>query len=94
MKASNEIICAVLTDWGKMRDKNEDNYIRAEKKDLAVVGVIDGVGGYEGGEIASELCKKSIEQSFEQEGDWRLLAEKKLSVVTTKANNLIYDEVG
>ena len=92
MKASNEIICAVLTDLGKMRDKNEDNYIRAEKKDLAVVGVIDGVGGYEGGEIAAELCKKSIEQSFEQEGDWRLLAEKKLSAVTTKANNLIYDE--
>ena len=92
MKASNEIICAILTDLGKMRDNNEDNYIWVEKKDLAVVGVIDGVGGYEGGEIAAELCKKSIERSFEKEADWRLLAEKKLSAVTTKANNLIYDE--
>ncbi len=92
MKTSNEITCTVLTDLGKIRKNNEDNYILVEKKGLVVIGVIDGVGGYEGGEIAAELCKKSIEQNFEQETDWRLLAEKKLLAISIKANNLIYDE--
>ena len=44
-----------ITDRGKQRDNNEDTFI-AEKvlKDRYVMAcVIDGVGGYEGGEIAA-----------------------------------------
>lgn len=92
MEKNNEIICTVLTDLGRVRQNNEDNFILVEKKGFVVIGVIDGVGGYEGGEIAAELCKKSIEQNFEQDADWRLLAEKKLLTMSIKANNLIYDE--
>jgi len=50
------------TDTGKIRDNNEDTFI-AEKTaggDLVIACVIDGVGGYSGGEIASAIARKSI----------------------------------
>ncbi|HKG06587.1 MAG TPA: PP2C family serine/threonine-protein phosphatase [Pedobacter sp.] len=51
-----------ITDTGKVRDNNEDTFI-AEKiagSDLVIACVIDGVGGYAGGEIASAIAKKSV----------------------------------
>lgn len=51
-----------ITDTGKMRDNNEDDFI-AEKivKDRYTMGcVIDGVGGYEGGEVATQIVKETI----------------------------------
>lgn len=55
---------ALKSDIGKVRKQNEDETIfyRSEKLDhLYVFGVIDGVGGHDGGEIASGIFKKSIE---------------------------------
>ena len=55
-----------ITDTGKMRDNNEDDFI-AEKilKDRYVMGcVIDGVGGYEGGEVATEIARGTILHYF------------------------------
>ncbi len=51
-----------ITDTGRMRDNNEDNFIaQAVKKDRFILAcVIDGVGGYEGGEVAAEIAKQSI----------------------------------
>src|ERR1700755_1213959 len=51
-----------ITDAGKMRDNNEDNFI-AQKilNGKYITGcVIDGVGGYEGGEIAAALARTAI----------------------------------
>src|SRR5687767_2912174 len=51
-----------ITDTGKMRDNNEDDFI-AEKilKDRYIMGcVIDGVGGYEGGEVATQIARETI----------------------------------
>jgi serine/threonine protein phosphatase PrpC len=51
-----------ITDTGKVRDNNEDTFI-AEKtsgNDLIIASVIDGVGGYSGGEIASAIARRSI----------------------------------
>ena len=51
-----------LTDTGRLRDNNEDAFI-AQKlpgSSLIVACVIDGVGGYEGGEIAAQLAKDTI----------------------------------
>jgi len=44
-----------LTDTGKLRDNNEDAFIaeRTKTGNLIVACVIDGVGGYEGGEVAA-----------------------------------------
>ena len=53
-----------ITDTGRVRDNNEDTFI-AEKtsgNDLIIASVIDGVGGYSGGEIASAIARKSILQ--------------------------------
>ena len=53
-----------ITDTGRVRDNNEDTFI-AEKtsgNDLIIASVIDGVGGYSGGEIASAIARRSILQ--------------------------------
>jgi serine/threonine protein phosphatase PrpC len=58
-----------ITDQGKMRDNNEDRFIAqtlpvrqtgTSHKRYVLACVIDGVGGYEGGEIASGLAHDSI----------------------------------
>lgn len=51
-----------LTDTGKLRDNNEDSFIaQATPDNKFIIGsVIDGVGGYEGGEVASALTRTTI----------------------------------
>ncbi len=51
-----------ITDKGKMRDNNEDRFIAQAilQKRYLLACVIDGVGGYEGGEIASALAHDAI----------------------------------
>lgn len=93
MKTSNQIEYALLTDLGKMRTNNEDNYIYAFSNNIMLIGVIDGVGGYEGGEIAAEICKKSVEQDFTKTTDIHLKDTlQKLNKMAVKANNLIFSE--
>lgn len=51
-----------LTDTGRRRQNNEDTFIAAYTDDnrFIVACVIDGVGGYSGGEIAAEIAKEVI----------------------------------
>ncbi|MEP6466100.1 MAG: protein phosphatase 2C domain-containing protein [Parafilimonas sp.] len=51
-----------VTDAGKMRDNNEDNFIaQTIVSGKYIAGcVIDGVGGYEGGEVAAALARTAI----------------------------------
>jgi len=53
-----------LTDTGKVRDNNEDTFIAEMTADAGYVisCVIDGVGGYSGGEIASSIARECILQ--------------------------------
>ena len=55
-----------ITDVGKVRDNNEDTFIAQEIfNDKAILAcVIDGVGGYAGGEIAAEIASESINEYF------------------------------
>lgn len=50
------------TDLGKVRDNNEDVYLTEEISNgqFIIAGVIDGVGGYEGGEVAAAVTKEAI----------------------------------
>jgi serine/threonine protein phosphatase PrpC len=50
------------TDIGKQRQNNEDEFIAQKTTDQAlIIGcVIDGVGGYLGGEIAAAIARESI----------------------------------
>ncbi|HYK45290.1 MAG TPA: protein phosphatase 2C domain-containing protein [Parafilimonas sp.] len=51
-----------ITDTGKMRDNNEDAFIAENVLHDRYIAacVIDGVGGYEGGEIAATLAREAI----------------------------------
>lgn len=51
-----------ITDTGKVRENNEDVFIAEEVMDgrFMLAGVIDGVGGYAGGEVAAALTREVI----------------------------------
>lgn len=80
------------TDMGQIRSNNEDafiaQYIWDENHILAVA--IDGVGGYEGGEIAASLAQKSIVEYLELYSNGERLELLKQAVIF--ANNRIYSE--
>ncbi len=78
------------TDMGRIRTNNEDafisQYIWDEKHILAVA--IDGVGGYEGGEIASAMARDEIVKYLEDYSNGERLDLLKQAVIY--ANNAIY----
>jgi serine/threonine protein phosphatase PrpC len=51
-----------ITDTGKQRDNNEDTFIaqKADDGNFIIACVIDGVGGYVGGEVAAEMARECI----------------------------------
>lgn len=58
-----------ITDVGKRRDNNEDAFIAQtvmHEKFIAAC-VIDGLGGYEGGEVAAQLAKDAVAKQLEHE---------------------------
>lgn len=58
------------TDVGKARDTNEDfYYISNEEDSLKIYILADGMGGYNGGEIASKLAAMSIKGYIESNFD-------------------------
>ena len=55
-----------LTDTGRIRDNNEDAFIAQAvfNKQWVLASVIDGVGGYEGGEVAAAITREEFLNSF------------------------------
>ena len=45
---------------GKVRDKNEDNYLVSDRGKLHIVAVADGMGGHKAGDVASSTAIKVI----------------------------------
>ena len=60
-----------ITDKGKRREKNEDTFFAREipGTPLLIAGVVDGVGGYQGGDIAAEIARSIILESLKSIGD-------------------------
>ncbi|WP_165917222.1 PP2C family protein-serine/threonine phosphatase [Flaviaesturariibacter aridisoli] len=53
-----------LTDTGRQRANNEDAFVARSLPDgRLLLCVIDGVGGYEGGEVAAALAQEALEQA-------------------------------
>jgi serine/threonine protein phosphatase PrpC len=80
-----------LTDTGRQRDNNEDAFIAEPiwKNKFIAACVIDGVGGYEGGEIAAATAKTSILQYFSvPSGSIRVMMQEAI----VSANEKIYIE--
>ena len=57
-----------ITDTGKQRQNNEDAFIAQQQADskFVIACVIDGVGGYAGGEVAAALARESILKRLEK----------------------------
>lgn len=80
-----------ITDPGKLRSNNEDTFIAQPvlNKRFIAACVIDGVGGYEGGEVAASLAHGAILNALHSEkGDIITILKQALSV----ANEAIYKE--
>jgi PPM family protein phosphatase len=65
-----KILSYGLTDVGRRREHNEDNYLVDDELGLYVVA--DGMGGHLGGEMASALAVNTIRSSVKQDCSERL----------------------
>jgi PPM family protein phosphatase len=80
-----------ITDKGRVRDNNEDTFIAeaVQAGNLVAACVIDGVGGYEGGEIAARIARECIQEHLQNlSGD---LTEA-MSRAIIHSNEKIYNE--
>jgi len=77
------------TDTGLKRRNNQDNMMYIDQNHFKLFVVADGMGGYSGGEIASEIAISSIKSTFENKGE-NLFKPLKYSI--TQANRNIYME--
>ena len=82
------------SDLGRRRTENEDTFIAMaglwNTPSRALIGAIDGVGGYEGGAEAAGIVKETIEgylQHFSFGSPLQLLKEAAIA-----ANNKVYEE--
>jgi len=60
----SDVTFAVLTDVGRERDHNEDNYLVDKKLGLYVV--CDGMGGHAAGEVASALSVRTFHEELKR----------------------------
>jgi serine/threonine protein phosphatase PrpC len=83
---------ALLSDPGTERDRNEDACGKhIEDSGIAVFAVADGVGGFEGGEVASALAVEVTLQAFrESPPEWG--AAKRLYRAVQRANVEVYSK--
>ncbi|MBR2590786.1 MAG: Stp1/IreP family PP2C-type Ser/Thr phosphatase [Clostridia bacterium] len=85
---------AGITDIGKVRQNNEDNLAFNELENAAYFIVCDGMGGVEGGEIASEIAVKTISEQIENAFSSKMkpaAIERMLISAVTAANYKIYE---
>lgn len=90
-----------ITDTGKLRSNNEDTFIaeKIEGTDFVLACVIDGVGGYTGGEVAAEIARNTLLKLMDKpEGDLSFLmqaaiAEANDQIIAAKHQNKEYEDM-
>ncbi len=63
----SELRYSAVTDVGRQRDHNEDNFLVDKKLSLFIV--CDGMGGHAAGEVASALAVRVIHEELKRESD-------------------------
>lgn len=80
-----------LTDPGRCRENNEDAYLLERKGSYVIAAVADGVGGYEGGEVASYLACKCI-SDYLWDSPEKVLGKDALKQAVIYANNAVVSQ--
>ena len=57
------------TDIGMSRNMNQDYYYISDDEELSIFILADGMGGYNGGEIASKIAVESARKFLEEKAD-------------------------
>ncbi len=86
------MITAALSNIGKIRKENQDAYaVRRVSDDIVFAVVCDGMGGANGGSIASHMACDSLmevlEKNFRSRGDIRGIIRKAVN----HANSIVFD---
>lgn len=86
-----EIIFYGECDVGRSRTNNEDAFVVEQIDESAILAIaIDGVGGYEGGEVAAAIAKTEIPKYLKENPRGERIELLKLAVVS--ANNEIFSQ--
>ena len=86
-----KLILSAKSDMGRQRTNNEDAFVVEKLDDSTVLAVaIDGVGGYEGGEVAADIARREIPAYLKQFNRGERLELLKQAVVA--ANNSIFEQ--
>ena len=90
MEKTSHISFCAASDLGQQRSNNEDAFIAQNiwDNDNVLAVAIDGVGGYEGGEVAASIAKKIIVEYLESYTNGERANLLKQAVV--EANNNIF----
>ena len=79
-----------ITDPGKVRQDNEDTFIAQQlwQEGVALLAAIDGVGGYEGGEVAADDARKTLIEHLEKSANGE--RPQLIREAIAEANNRIF----
>ena len=93
------------TDVGKQRERNEDDFVTifqtrnidgksqiSDRSDRGLFVLCDGMGGHEGGEIASAIAVNSISEQFRPFWIDTLPGERTLTEIISNANQAIFSK--
>ena len=80
-----------MTNPGRCRDNNEDAYLLERKGQYVIAVVADGIGGYEGGEVASYLACKCI-SDYLWDSPEKVMGEDALKQAVIHANNAVVSQ--
>lgn len=82
------------SDRGLVRANNQDNFVILKQNEITLSVVCDGLGGHQGGEVASQLAVKTMKSHFKDLPDFSSLEEIAawLKHVVVLANNVILEK--
>ena len=79
---------AARTDAGLVRERNEDRWLTRRYGDTTLIAVADGVGGEDGGDVASTAAIGALEKSFSPPS-FRESARSSLASAVQRANEAV-----